>query len=158
MHSSSLPSGFKAALEYFKGSSGNVETALEIGIAFFNPSPRLILRANQPVEAGLCTVAATFTLAASRSRRFQKPKSSTTFRPSSRHLGRTSSTCSQTNASIQFRVVLDRGIIAVKAGHPFVTREADRWNPLLKMSSKGGLTDTEKAMNQVSRCHRERQY
>jgi hypothetical protein len=63
-----------------------------------------------------------------------------------------------TNASIQFRVVLDRGIIAVKAGHPFVTREADRWNPLLKMSSKGGLTDTEKAMNQVSRCHRERQY
>jgi hypothetical protein len=47
----------------------------------------------------------------------------------------------------------DRRIIAVKARHPFIMREADRGDILLQLPSKSGFTGSEKAMNQVSRGH-----
>src|SRR5215468_2264569 len=37
--------------------------------------------------------------------------------------------------------------------HPLVLREANCWQLSLKLAGEGGLTDTEKPVDQIGRCH-----
>src|SRR5215475_10185682 len=50
--------------------------------------------------------------------------------------------------------VVDRGIIAIKARHPFIMRKADRRDTALKLPSESGLAHTKVAMNQMSSRHK----
>jgi len=129
---------FKTGLQHFKGIPGDVEAASEIAITFFDSSPCLILGAGQPIKARL---------SADRRDLFphgipflSRPETKIehhveiefkTSQPDILHLF--------PDSSIEFREVLDRRIVAVKACHPFVVREADCRQPLLKLSSECGL-------------------
>jgi hypothetical protein len=57
------------------------------------------------------------------------------------------------NPSVVFREILDRRIVALQAGHPFVMREADGRDLLLELAGERRLADAEKAVDQVSRWH-----
>jgi len=137
---------FKSALEHLKGISRDVEAAPEIRVAFFYPSPCLVLRARQLIKASLSTGGRglrprgiTFL---SRPKAEVEDHIQTEFQASQPHFLHL-----LINPPIKFRKMINRWIISVKTRHPFVMRKTDGRKLLFKLTSESRFSDAEKPVN-----------